>query len=446
MAEDAGTLARTLRSHVAPINDAHASFDPLMQLVGDAECVLIGEATHGTHEFYRSRAQITRRLIVEKDFNAVAVEADWPSAHRTARYLQARGETNDPKAALDEFRRFPAWMWRNTDVLDFITWLRAENDPRPPERKIGFYGLDLYSLYASMEAVVTLLEKIDPEAARRARYRYSCFDHLGEDAESYGYAANFGLSPSCENAVVEQLRELQRRTAGAVEAPEPAQQDALFYAEQNARVAKNAEAYYREMFGSRVSSWNLRDRHMAETLYAVMDHLRAQTGRAKVVVWEHNSHIGDARATQMGEEGELNVGQLVRERLQDRAVLIGYSTYEGTVTAASRWGGIAERKRVRPGRADSHETLFHQVQIPAFLLRLRHLDPALKALCERRLQRAIGVVYLPHTERVSHYLHTCLPEQFDAILHFDQTRAVEPLEAAATWHTGEAPETYPSAV
>ena len=442
-------LINAIRETAHPLTGATTDYDPLMNLIGDARFVLLGEASHGTHEFYQARAEITKRLITEKGFVAVAVEADWPDAYRVNRYV--RGLNDDPTArdALAGFKRFPIWMWRNTDVLDFIEWLRAHNTGLPPDaRKTGFYGLDLYSLHASIEAVISYLEKVDPEAAKRARYRYSCFEHFGEDTQAYGYAAGFNLSKSCEDEVVAQLIELQQHTADYAKRDGWVAEDEFFYAEQNARLAKDAEEYYRTMFSGRVSSWNLRDRHMTETLDALVAHLDREGGGTKVVVWAHNSHVGDARATSMGSEGELNIGQLVRERHGRETVLVGFSTYTGTVTAASDWGAPLERKRVHPALPGSYEALFHQVGLSNFLLPSPNDSQAANALRGPRLERAIGVIYLPRTERVSHYFHARLPEQFDAVLHFDETRAVEPLDRTTQWEVGETeiPETYPWAV
>ncbi len=442
-------LINAVRETAHPLTGATTDYDPLMKLIGDARFVLLGEATHGTHEFYRARAEITKRLITEKGFVAVAVEADWPDAYRVNRYV--RGLNDDPTArdALAGFKRFPIWMWRNTDVLDFIEWLRAYNTGLPPDaRKTGFYGLDLYSLHASIEAVISYLEKVDPEAAKRARYRYSCFEHFGEDTQAYGYAAGFNLSKSCEDEVVAQLIELQQHTADYAKRDGRVAEDEFFHAEQNARLAKDAEEYYRTMFSGRVSSWNLRDRHMTETLEALVAHLDREGGGTKVVVWAHNSHVGDARATSMGSEGELNIGQLVREHYGREAVLVGFSTYTGTVTAASDWGAPLERKRVRPALSGSYEALSHQTGLSNFLFPSQNDSKAANALRDPRLERAIGVIYLPRTERTSHYFHARLPEQFDAVLHFDETRAVEPLDRTTQWEVGETeiPETYPWAL
>ena len=428
-----------------PLTGSATDYDALLDLVGDARLVLVGEASHGTHEFYRERARITRRLITEKGFTAVAVEADWPDAYRVNRYARGDGTDADAVDALGGFKRFPAWMWRNADVLDFIGWLRAHNDGvADSRRKVGFFGLDLYSLHASIEAVLTYLDKVDPIGASAARYRYSCFEHFGEDPQAYGYAASFGLTRSCEQEVVSQLVELHRRAAEYARRDGRVAADDFFYAEQNARLVKNAEEYYRTMFRGRVSSWNLRDRHMAETLHALLVHFEQQDRHSKVVLWAHNSHLGDARATDMGNAGEFNVGQLVRQRYGPDAILIGFSTYSGTVTAASSWGGPAERKQVRPALSESYESLFHDASAGRFMLNLREPSTAKSALRREMLERAIGVIYLPETERISHYFLARLSDQFDAVLHFDETRAVEPLERTGEWEAGEVPETFPS--
>ncbi|HWJ24663.1 MAG TPA: erythromycin esterase family protein, partial [Gemmatimonadaceae bacterium] len=298
-------LTSALHAAVRPLVGAPDDFDPLLALVGDARFVLIGEASHGTHEFYRIRAEITKRLIREKGFVAVAVEADWPDAYRVNRFVRGRGIDPDATDALGGFKRFPQWMWRNADVLDFVGWLRAHNDALPEAARVGFYGLDLYSLHASMEAVLEYLRVVDPEAARRAQHRYACFEHFGEDPQAYGYAASFDLSQSCEDEVVQQLVDLTRRApqyareqaAEEDGADGDAASDDFFSAEMNARLVLDAERYYRSMFRGRVSSWNLRDTHMADTLQALRQHLQARLGRpARVIVWAHNSHVGDSRA------------------------------------------------------------------------------------------------------------------------------------------------------
>jgi erythromycin esterase-like protein len=440
-------ITNTVRENAHLLTGAAQDYDPLIDLIGNARFVLIGEASHGTHEFYQQRSEITKRLIQEKGFTAVAVEADWPDAYRVNRYVRGISDDTSATDALAGFDRFPAWMWRNTVVVNFVDWLREYNNSGPQNAtKTGFYGLDLYSMYASIKAVLGYLDKVDPEAAKRARSRYSCLEHFGEDSQSYGYAASFGLSESCQDEAINQLKELQRLTAEYSQRDTQVAEDEFFYAEQNARLVKNAEEYYRSMFRGRVSSWNLRDRHMAEMLDHLVAHLDRQGSRTKVVVWEHNSHLGDARATDMGAAGELNVGQLVRQRYGDDAILVGFSTYTGTVTAASDWGAPPERKRVRPALSGSYEALFHATGLPRFLLTLRDGGSVVQALRQRRLERAIGVIYLPQSERISHYFNARLPDQFDAVIHFDETRAVEPLERTSHWETGEAPETYPFAI
>ncbi|MGZ8847077.1 MAG: erythromycin esterase family protein [Pyrinomonadaceae bacterium] len=440
-------LTDVVREAAHPLVGEREDYDPLLKMIGDARLVLIGEASHGTHDFYLERAQITKRLIQERGFSAVAVEADWPDAYRVNRYVRGAGDDADATDALKGFKRFPAWMWRNADVLDFVGWLRTHNDDLPNGApKVGFYGLDLYSLHTSIAAVLTYLDKIDPEAAQRARSRYACFDHFGKDEQSYGYATGMGIAESCEEEVVQQLLEIHSRAIDYARRDGRVAMDDLFYAWQNARLVRNAERYYRSMFRGRVSSWNLRDSHMAETLDALLNYLSNQNPQAKIVVWEHNSHLGDARATSMGQEGEWNVGQLARERYGHDAVLVGLTTYGGTVTAASNWDSPAERKRVRPALPGSVESMFHDARIPRFLLTLRNDRHTADALREPMLERAIGVIYRPDTERQSHYFRARLSDQFDAVIHFDETRAVEPLERDAEWETGEVPETFPTGI
>jgi erythromycin esterase-like protein len=450
-------LVQALGETVHPLYGAREDDGPLFDCIGDARIVLLGEASHGTHEFYRERARITQRLVEKHGFHAVAVGADWPAAHRVHRYVRGQGEDTDAVDALGDFRRFPAWMWRNAEVLDFVGWLRAHNEAWAtghPVEAVGFYGLDLYSLHSSIEHVLDYLARMDPEAARRARARYGCFGPLGAagaemDPQRYGYATTLGLTPSCEDEVVAQLVELQRRRSEFLHDGVLAE-DEFFQAEQNARLVTRAEAYYRTLFQGHVASWNLRDTHMADMLDSLLGHLDQRPdlkrGRARVVVWAHNSHLGDVRATEMARVGELNLGQLLRERHGDEVVSIGFFTHHGTVSAAADWGRPVERKRVRPALEGSYEQLFHRLGQPRFFLDLRELGEAAGMLWEARLERAIGVVYRPESERASHYFQAQLPGQFDAVLHFDETRAVEPLERTAEWERGELPETFPSSV
>ena len=420
--------------------------DAIVDAIGDARIVLIGEASHGTHEFYATRAAISRRLIETRGFRAVTIEGDWPDARRVDRYVRALSADLDADMALSGFRRFPQWMWRNTVVRQFVAWLRRWNDARDERARSGFYGLDLYSLHASIHAVLEYLERVDPGAARRARERYSCFEHAGgDDPQAYGFAASRELVESCEDDVVRQLAELRHCADEYAASGGTFGADDFFSAEQNARLVANAERYYRAMFHRRMSSWNLRDTHMVETLDAVVEHLEREGERARLCVWAHNSHLGDARATQMGRAGELNVGQLVRQRYGDDACLVGFTTHAGTVTAAHDWDEPAHRRTVRTGLAGSTEALFHRVGIANFLLDLRD-EAVRKAFDEPRLERAIGVIYRPETERQSHYFHVDLPAQFDVVIHLDETHALEPLERGHVWDHGEPPETYPFAV
>jgi erythromycin esterase-like protein len=432
-----------LRRSAHALEGSNPDYRPLLDLVGNASFVLLGEGSHGTHDFYAARAEITKRLIEEKGFSAVAVEADWPDAYRVNRYVRGEGDDKNSDAALSGFRRFPTWMWRNTVVLDFVEWLRTFNSGHAESANAGFFGLDLYSLFNSIEAVLAYLDRVDPEAAMRARYRYGCFEHFGEDSQAYGYVASFDLSRSCEDEAIDQLIDLQRRAVDSLTRGDP---DDFFDAEQNARLVKNAEEYYRSMFRGRQSSWNLRDTHMADTVDALVAHLKRHGREPKIVVWAHNSHLGDARATEMGARGELNVGQLLRQKYGAETVLIGFTTYTGTVTAATEWDDPGERKHVRPALPDSYELGFHQVGIPRFFLDLRNGAGSTALLSKPRLERAIGVIYRPETERVSHYFRADMREQFDAVFHFDETRAVEPLEPPERWHEVEPPETYPSGI
>jgi erythromycin esterase-like protein len=440
-----GGPRQVLRSMARTLTGGPHDYDDLLEAIGQASFVLLGEASHGTHEFYRERAVITRRLIEEKGFCAVAVEADWPDAYRVNRFVRGRGRDASARAALDGFQRFPAWMWRNTEVLEFVAWLRAHNRRMPADRCVGFYGLDLYSLHSSIGVVLGYLDRVDPAAARQARVRYGCFDHAGGDPQSYGYMTRLDLARSCEDGVVRQLAELLERGHAYAAADGASAEEDFFDATLNARVVRAAEEYYRTMFRSHVESWNLRDRHMMDALAALANHLGRDAQRPRIVVWAHNSHLGDARATSMSSLGELNLGQLVRERYAHDAFSVGFSTYSGTVTAAHEWDAAAETMRVRPGLEGSYEALFHEAGVPAFMVDLR--EHARESLLDGPLlQRAIGVIYRPRTERASHYFDADLPRQFDALLHFDETRAVAPLEHAARALPAAEAETFPSGV
>ena len=436
-----------LRRDARPLTGDRRDYDALVSLAEDARIVLLGEASHGTHEFYRERERITRRLVTERGFMAVAIEGDWPDADRVNRYIQGRGGDRDAEEALRGFSRFPAWMWRNADVLDFVGWLRTFNEHRHHSaRKVGFYGLDLYSLGASMDAVVAYLEAYDPHAAKRARARYECLQPYAGEASAYGRAMLLGADEPCRRGVIEQLVELRRQAGDYLSRDGAVAEDEYFFAEQNAAIVADAEEYYRTMFGDRSGSWNQRDRHMADTLDHLLAHLDRHGGEARVVVWAHNSHVGDARATEMGARGELNLGQLMRERHGRDVVSVGFTTYSGTVTAASDWGEDAERMRVRRAQPDSCEALLHATHIPSLLLCPLAAGEGGRALRDPRLERAIGVVYRPESERQSHWFAASLARQYDALVHIDSTRAVEPLERTPRWELGEPPETYPSSL
>ena len=432
---DAARALHRLREAAEPlpaIDDT--AFAGLIDRFADARVILLGEASHGTSEFYRARAAITRRLIEHHGFTIVAVEADWPDAASVDRHVRLR-EALAP-AVGPPFQRFPTWMWRNEDVAGFLTWLRRWNERREPSRRAGFYGLDLYNMSGSIDAVLTYLDREDPEAAAVARERYACLAPFGSDPASYGRMAITEGFARCEEAVVAQLRDLFRRDRDLA----AKDGDDFLDATQNARLVANAEAYYRAMFYGAAESWNLRDRHMFDTLQSL---LGARGEGAKAVVWAHNSHIGDARATDMGRtRGELNIGQLCREHHRGAARLVGFGTHGGTVAAATDWGGEMEVKRVNPSRPDSYERLCHDVGLERFLLDLRAgVHPDARAdLLEPRLERFIGVIFRPDTERWSHYSSVVLPEQFDAWIWFDRTSAVSPLPARAT---GAGSDTFP---
>lgn len=442
MAASTWTSQRGYLDALVELSGRKDDYEELIAMIGAKRFVLIGEATHGTHEFYRERARITMRLIDQLGFNAIAIEGDWPDAYRVHRYVHARTDDAGPVEALGDFIRFPAWMWRNADIVHFIEWLRARNDAYgSPEDKVGFYGMDLYGMRASMEAVVAYLASVDPQAALEAKERYACFDMFPSDGQHYGRAAKENPLVSCEQEVVEQLVDLHQRRTAILAQDGWLAQDEYFFAEQNARLVLNAEHYYRQMYHGQTSSWNLRDRHMANTLEALTAHLDHQLGHAKVVVWAHNSHVGDARATELGRRGELTVGQIVRERRPRDAFSIGLTTHHGRVTAASEWGAPAERKRVRPALEHSYEHYFHQLQRPAFWLPTERNRLSLPT---NLIERAIGVIYRPETERTSHWFHADLARQFDAVIHLDETSALTPLERTPIWELGEPPETYPT--
>ncbi|MFI4938675.1 MAG: erythromycin esterase family protein [Candidatus Berkiellales bacterium] len=430
-------LIQVLDGKIVPFSAYDKStYSTLFENIKDARFVLIGEATHGTHEFYHVRNEITKHLIADHGFMGVAIEGDWPDTYQVDRYLKGAGDKDTPEEALNIFTRFPNWMWCNATMVPFIKWLRELNDNITVQnKKIGFYGLDLYSLNASMQAVIEYLEKIDPKAAKRAKDRYACFDHLNIDPEKYGYLTSEGVKESCIKKAIEQMLDLQHNAINYLQKDGFSAEDEFFWATQNARVVKNAEIYYRTHFEGRISSWNMRDTHMAETLNYLANHLEKCFDKpAKIVVWAHNSHVGDARGSEMNEEGEINIGQLIREEHEEDTYLIGFSTYQGEVTAASRWGGPTLRQSINPGLEGSYEDLFHQLKEKEFLLHLNGDEQLEHYLHLSRLQRAIGVIYRPESERYSHYFFCRLPYQFDTMIYIDKTTAVQPLKSNKEWN------------
>jgi protein-L-isoaspartate(D-aspartate) O-methyltransferase len=412
-----------------------ADLDALLSRIGDARIVCLGEATHGTSEFYRMRARITRALIEEKGFTVVAAEADWPDAAQVNAYVRSLDRSAVPERA---FTRFPTWMWANEEVLEFLDWLREYNATQPRDQQAGFYGLDLYSLYTSIEAVLEYLDEVDPAAAAVARQRYGCLSPWEHDPAAYGRAALTGQYHECADEAVAMLNDLlDKRLQYRGEDGER-----FLDAVQNARLVADAEEYYRAMYYGAHNSWNLRDQHMFDTLQEVLD---GRGGDAKAVVWAHNSHLGNAAATEMGARGQHNVGQLCRDAYGDAAYLIGFGTDRGTVAAASEWGGPMEVKDVRPAHEDSYERLCHESEVPSFLLPLRpaHAPELRDALADARLERAIGVIYRPETELRSHYFQARLPQQFDEYVWFDETEAVTPLTSDAG---AGMPDTFPFGV
>jgi erythromycin esterase-like protein len=433
-------LPRLIADAAEPLPDIdNRTFGEFFDRFGDARVVLLGEASHGTSEFYRARAAISRRLIERHGFKIVAVEGDWPDAATLDRYVRHR----PPRAGeLRAFERFPTWMWRNREVDDFIRWMRRHNEGRQYEQMCGFYGLDLYNLSASMRAVIDFLEEQDPELARLASRRYGCLDPWADNPAAYGRHSLSEGYARCEVGVIQMLKDLLQRDIDCF----AEECDEWLDVRANARLVKDAEAYYRVMYYGSAESWNLRDTHMFETLNMILD---AKGPGSKAIVWAHNSHIGNAAFTDMGQNREeLNIGQLTKEKFGETARLIGFGTHTGTVAAADDWDEPMKIKRVRPSLPDSYERVSHESGVERFLLDLRPDEAApglIDDLMEPKLERFIGVIYRPETERWSHYSHAILPKQFDAWVWFDETGAVNPLPGDQ--RPGEAvtgaEETYP---
>jgi erythromycin esterase len=430
-------IAEGLKRIARPLS-APGDLDPLLERIGDARYVLLGEASHGTSEFYTWRAELSKRLIQEKGFSFIAVEGDWPDCYQVNRFIKhMAGAAANATAVLHAFERWPTWMWANREVVALAEWLRRHNSARPENRRVGFYGLDVYSLWDSMRAVMAYLEKVDPALAANARRAYNCFEPYAEDVQEYARATAL-LPTSCEDEAVAVLRQLRTRAAEyRDEGPER-----YFNAEQNAIVARNAELYYRTMVRGGPSSWNVRDRHMVETLDRLMEH---HGQAAKAIVWEHNTHVGDARFTDMARAGMVNVGQLTRQAHgDDGVVLVGFGTHRGTVIAAEEWGAPMERMRVPPARNGTLEEELHEAAVGDALLLFEDSDSGgVPGLQHPIGHRAIGVVYDPDAERWGNYVPTVVPRRYDAFLYIDETRAVDPLHMPV--HVGgEPPETYPS--
>lgn len=431
------TVIDGLKRIARPLEDA-SDLDALIDRIGGASYVLLGEASHGTSEFYTWRAELSKRLIAEHGFSFIAVEGDWPDCYSVNRYLKGYPDAGtSAEGVLHAFERWPTWMWANREVVELAEWLRDFNRGKASEAQVGFYGLDVYSLWDSMRAVMQYLERVDPKLAAAARRAYNCFEPYAEDVQDYARATAL-VPTSCEDETVAVLRELRSR------APEfkADGREGFFNAEQNALVARNAELYYRTMVRGGPSSWNVRDRHMVETLDRLMTHHGAN---AKAIVWEHNTHIGDARFTDMARAGMVNVGQLVRQaHRRDDVVLVGFATHRGTVIAADEWGAPMERMPVPAARIGSFEEAMHDAAVgDALLLFDGSDDGGVRGLDEPVGHRAIGVVYDPHAERWGNYVPTLVAMRYDAMLYIDETRAVDPLHMAVRVG-GEPPETYPS--
>jgi protein-L-isoaspartate(D-aspartate) O-methyltransferase len=426
------TLPQRIADACEPFDSVEAaSLDGLLSRIGDAQVVLIGEATHGTSEFYRMRERITRALIEQKGFRFVAIEGDWPDAARVDHYVR---HMEYPPSEWTAFARFPAWMWRNAETRAFVDWLRAFNSGRKPEQRAAFHGLDLYSLYDSIRAVLNYLDEVDPETARVARERYGCLTPWQSDPATYGHAALTGKYDSCGPAVTAVLADLMKQRIAYAEHDGERFMDAV----QNAKLVTNAERYYRTMYYGSRASWNLRDTHMFETLKTLLTFYGPKT---KAVVWAHNSHVGDASATEMSSRGEHNLGQLCRGEFGRDCYIVGFGTHAGRVAAASDWDGPMEIKEIVPSLTASYERICHESGVANFMLPLRDAPEALKAaLLEPRLQRAIGVIYRPQSERASHYFQARLPDQFDDYIWFDTTNPVQPF---ATHELEGLPDTYP---
>lgn len=417
--------------HAVPFSPLGNQYRPLLERARDADVVLIGAATSGTMEFQRVRAELTQHLLRDCGFSALAIDADWPNTYRLNRFVHGSSEDADALTSLSEFQRFPAWIWRNQGFVDFLNWLRERNLGLPVDDRAGVFGLDLCSLERSRARVLAYLDGVDAEAAARARERYSCFDFVGHEAKEYGYAVAFGIAKDCESEVVQQLIEMRSQSAERIARGGHLLCDSEFSALQDARTVLNAERYYRQMFSDTLGAWNAREFHMFHTLQELRTHLARRSESPKIVVWAHNSHVGDVNALVRADEDERSLGELVRQAYPGRSVLVGMTTYEGTVTAADSWEGTVEPKRLLPAVADSIESRFHATGLAKFVLEVRGAPEAL-ALDSDLLERSVGPVYRPDIERSKHYQHVRVGRQFDFLIHLDVTRAVPPLGGMST--------------
>jgi erythromycin esterase len=434
---DSMGLIESIRTQALPLDNIE-DLDPLVERIGGAKFVLLGEASHGTAEYYDWRRRLSERLIRDKGFSFIAVEGDWPDCYRLNRYVKGRANSGGSAAeVLHEFERWPTWMWANDEVVELAEWLHEFNATRPEQQKAGLYGLDVYSLWESMDAVLAYLHRTQVDAVEAARQAFACFEPYGRDEQEYARATMWAPA-SCEEDVVRMLHELR------LDRPKYQHdgREEFFNAEQNAIVARNAEHYYRTMVRGGAASWNVRDGHMVESLNRLVDFHGED---CKAIVWEHNTHIGDARYTDMAAEGMVNVGELVRQQHgADGVVLVGFGSYRGTVIAGDYWGAPMRKMPVPPGRPSSWEELLHHA-LGADSLLLFDRQTESEAWLEPRGHRAIGVVYRPEVDAYGNYVPTVLPRRYDALIYLDETRALHPLRVPADVEH-EVPETYPTGV
>ena len=427
---------KLIRENSSALSDT-SDLDPLLQRIGDARIVMLGEASHGTHEYYTWRSLITKRLISEKKFNFIAVEGDWPDCYRLNRYIKNQAEADQTaRQVLHAFTRWPTWMWANWEIVALAEWLRRHNDKVSAGRKIGFYGLDVYSLWESIEAIINYLKKVDPAALKKAEEAFECFEpYQREEGQGYARASQF-VPELCRNEVVSLLKEIRLKLPQY-----NTDHEAVFSTEQNAMIAVSAEKYYREMINGGPHSWNIRDRHMMDTLNRLLEfHGKS----SKAIVWAHNTHIGDARATDMSDEGMYNIGELARTQHRDNdVVLVGFGSYQGTVIAGKSWGAVMQEMEVPPAPKNTWENLLHEAGDHGSLLIMDKLMD--DVLLENHIgHRAIGVVYHPQQERYGNYVPSILPMRYDAFIYLDKTRALHPLHIKPDGHL--VPETYPFGV